>query len=119
MKVLEYFELLKKEPGYKGVFRLMEQLGHGAAYELHSTSGITEVTYPEYLGLIDETARRMREYFQSDAMRQLIAQKERTLDPDDPGKRGWVGIQLQNSPSFGICFWAAMASGHPVALIDP
>lgn len=118
MKVLEYFELLKKEPGYKGVFRLMEQLGHGAAYELHSTSGITEVTYPEYLGLIDETARRMREYFQSDAMRQLIAQKERTLDPDDPGKRGWVGIQLQNSPSFGICFWAAMASGHPVALID-
>ncbi|HZK29340.1 MAG TPA: class I adenylate-forming enzyme family protein, partial [Clostridia bacterium] len=118
MKILDYFELLKEEPGYKGVFRLMEQLGRGTAYELHDASGGTQMTYPEYLGLIDETTRRMVEYFQSDAVRQTIAEKEQTLDPGDPGRCGWVGIQLHNSPSFGICFWAAMAAGHPVVLID-
>ncbi len=119
MKIFEYFKFLEEEvPGFKGIFQLMEKLGDGTAFEIHSSQGLMEMSYAEYLGLIDETTRRMKAYFQTDPLRQSIAGKEQTLQVEDPGRRGWVGIQLQNSPSFGICFWAALAAGHPTVLID-
>ena len=51
-------------------------------------------------------------------MKRAVEAKARDLDPDDPGRRGWVGIKLPNSPTFAFLFWAIMASGHPVVLID-
>ncbi len=119
MKIFEHFKFLEEEvPGFKGIFRLMEDLGEGTAFEIHTNQGLMEISYAEYLGLIDETAKRMTAYFETEALRQALAKKERELDDEDPGKRGWLGIQLQNSPSFGICFWAALAAGHPAVLID-
>ncbi|MFA5586704.1 MAG: aminotransferase class I/II-fold pyridoxal phosphate-dependent enzyme [Saccharofermentanales bacterium] len=118
MKVLEYLKELKAVPGYQGMFKLMEKLGKGTAYEIHTTEGLLQLSYDEYLGLIDETARRMTDYFRSSEMQKAIADKEGSLAADDPGRKGWVGIQLINSPTFGICYWAAMASGHPTVLID-
>ncbi|HPX93386.1 MAG TPA: aminotransferase class I/II-fold pyridoxal phosphate-dependent enzyme [Bacillota bacterium] len=118
MKFFEYLEQLEEVPGYRGLFRLVERLGQGTAFEIHTSNGLMEISYDEYLGLIDETAKRMTDYFRSGGMQKAIEEKERSLDKDDPGRRGWVGIQMQNGPGFGICYWAAMASGHPVVLID-
>lgn len=118
MKIFEYLELLEKEPGFRGLFRLMEELGQGTAFELHTGEGLDRISYAEYLGLIDETARRMTDLSRSAEVRQAVARKEAQLAENDPGRRGWLGLKLQNSPSFGICFWAAMAAGHPVVLID-
>ncbi len=118
MKIFEYLQYLAQVPGYKGLFSLMEQLGEGSAFELHGTHGIDEISYPEYLGMIDETASRMKAYFASGPLRDAIAEKEKTLKSDDPGRAGWVGLKLSNSPSFGLCFWGLMAAGHPVVLID-
>ncbi|NLA96327.1 MAG: aminotransferase class I/II-fold pyridoxal phosphate-dependent enzyme [Clostridiaceae bacterium] len=118
MRILEYLEHLKAVPGYEGLFGLMERLGDGTAFEIHTAEGLVEISYDEYLGLIDETAKRMTDFFRSGEMQAAIAEKEQTLGKDDPGCRGWVGIQLQNGPAFGICYWAAMAAGHPVVLID-
>ena len=118
MKIFEYWEQLEKMPGYKGLFSLMEQLGDGSAFELHGPDGIDTITYAEYLGLIDETARRMTDYFGTGPLLDVIREKNQSLSADDPGRRGWVGLKLHNSPSFGLCFWGLMASGHPVVLID-
>ncbi|NLB51040.1 MAG: aminotransferase class I/II-fold pyridoxal phosphate-dependent enzyme [Clostridiaceae bacterium] len=118
MKILEYLDQLDQVPGYEGMFRLMEQLGDGTAFEIHTSDGLVKIPYSQYLGLIDETARRMTDYFRSAEMQKALAGKEQQLAEDDPGRRGWVGIQLQNGPAFGICFWAAMAAGHPTVLID-
>ncbi len=118
MKIFEYLKSLEDVPGYKGLFRLMERLGQGTAFELHTAQGIEEISYKQYLGLIDETAKRMTAFLAEGPLRAAIDEKERSLEPDDPGRRGWLGIKLKNNPSFGICFWAAMAAGHPTVLID-
>lgn len=118
MKIFEYLDYLDEVPGYKGMFQLMEKLGDGTAFEIHSAAGMEEISYAEYLGLIDESVRRMKAFFESESMKKAMGEKQKTLAPDDPGRRGWVGLKLQNSPSFGICYWAAMASGHPTVLID-
>lgn len=118
MKIFEYLKSVDEVPGYRGLFRLMETLGQGTAFELHTGQGLQTISYAEYLGLIEETATRMAVTFQAGPFVQARAEREKRLAPDDPGRQGWIGIKLANGPSFGICYWAAMASGHPTVLID-
>ena len=111
-------EALRKDPGYRTLFRMAAEFGEGDVMEMYTDGGVVKITYPEFLGLVDETTRRVSTFFETSDMKQAVERKELELDPDDPGRRGWVGIKLPNSPTFASLFWAVMASGHPVVLMD-
>lgn len=114
----KYVIELRKDPSYRTIFKLMTMYGEGDAIEMYTNEGVVTITYPELLGAVDETTRRISAFFETDGMKRAVEAKARDLDPDDPGRRGWVGIKLPNSPTFAFLFWAIMASGHPVVLID-
>jgi 8-amino-7-oxononanoate synthase/acyl carrier protein len=114
----KYAVELRKDPSYRTIFRLMAMYGEGDVMEMYTGEGVVKITYPQFLGLVDETTRRIAAFFETSDMKRAVETKVRELDEDDPGRRGWVGIKLPNSPTFASVFWAVMASGHPVVLID-
>ncbi len=109
---------LRKDPSYRTIFKLMVKFGEGDVMEMYTGEGVVKITYPQFFGLVDETTRRISAFFDTSDMKRAIEAKARELDEDDPGRRGWVGIKLPNSPTFASLFWAVMASGHPIVLID-
>lgn len=113
-----YFEGFKETKGYRGVLRITEDYADGTAFDVYARDGRHVVSHSEYFGLLDETVRRMDALFASDPLRAAFERAARGREPDDPGRRGWVGLKLSNGPTFALCFWATLASGHPVALID-
>jgi 8-amino-7-oxononanoate synthase/acyl carrier protein len=114
----KFADELRKNPGYRTIFKQMTHYTEEDAIEMYTPEGVVKITYPEMLGMVDETARRVSAFFETNEMKRVVEAKTRTLNPDDPGRRGWVGLKIQNSPNFACLFWGVMASGHPVVLID-
>ena len=118
LKIKKFANELSKDPSYRTIFKLMATYAEGDAMEMYTSDGVVTITYPEYIGAVDETTRRISAFFETDEMKRAVEIKARELESDDPGRRGWVGIKLSNSPTFACLFWGIMASGHPVVFID-
>ena len=90
---------LSKDPSYRTIFKLMTTYAEGDAMEMYTNDGVVTLTYRICRGSRRDDASNIS-FFETNEMKRAIELKARELESDDPGRRGWVGIKLSNSPTF-------------------